>query len=70
MTVSELMCVRLAQDHPHRRQDWNVQDGVELIGHFFLFFEQQGHATIAQVDHAGGALVEIGEDRVCLGADQ
>lgn len=70
MAVSELMRIRPAQDHPHRRQNWNVQNGVELIGHFFRLFEKQGHAAIAQVDDAGGALVEVGEDRVRLGAHQ
>ena len=70
MAVSELMRIRFAKDHAHRRQNRNVQNGVELVGNFFGFFEKQGHAAIAQVDDAGGALVEIGEDCVRLGAHQ
>ena len=43
------MGVSLVQDDADRREDWDVQNGIELCGKVFRLFDEQRNSTIAEV---------------------
>ena len=59
------LAYRLAQNHANRRQDRDVQDGVELVGNSSAFQEQRD-TTVAQVDHTVPSSVAVGENGMAL----
>ena len=59
-----------AKDYAHWRQNRHVQHGIELVGQIFFAVQDQGHSAVAQIEHRGALLAQVGKLRVGFGVGE